>query len=75
MNIKAWIRAALIRAARTFAQSFASAITVGAALTEVDWAYILSVAAVAAILSLATSAAGLPEVQPGEREEDADENL
>ena len=60
---KNWWKAAGIRAIRTFAQSFAAGITAGAALTEVNWTYISSVAAVAAILSLVTSLAGLPEVE------------
>ena len=61
--LKTWLKAAAIRAIKTFAQSFASMITVGAALNELDWGYILSVAAVSAVYSLATSAAGLPEVK------------
>lgn len=68
-----WFIAAGIRAVRTFAQSFVSMIGVGAALYEVDWKYVASCAAVSAILSLAMSLAGLPEldeetvkVQPAE---------
>ena len=61
--LNTWLKAAAIRAINTFAQSFASMITVGAALNELDWGYILSVAAVSAVYSLATSAAGLPEVK------------
>lgn len=60
---KNWWKAAGIRAIRTFAQSFAAGITAGAAIHEVNWSYIGSVAAVAAILSLLTSLAGLPEVE------------
>ena len=57
-----WIKAAGIRAVKTFAQSFCSLITVGAVISEIDWGYILSVSAVAAIYSVATSIKGLPEV-------------
>ena len=71
-----WIKAALIRAIKTFAQVFASSIAVGAAFSEVNWKYILSVAAVSFIASIATSLAGLPEVpklsDPDEKQE-ADE--
>ena len=59
--MKAWIRAAVIRAIKTFAQVFVGGIAVGAAISEVDWKYIASVAAVSAIASIATSIAGLPE--------------
>ena len=60
---KEWLKAATLRAVRTFFQSFASFVTVGAALSEISWGYIASVSAVAAVYSLATSLAGLPEVE------------
>lgn len=62
MNIN-WCKAAGIRALKTFGQSFASMLTVGAAMNEINWRYVGSVAAVSAIYSLATSLAGLPELQ------------
>lgn len=62
-NWKTWLHAAGVRAAKTFAQSFASMITVGAAISELDWGYIASVSVVSAVYSLATSLAGLPEVE------------
>lgn len=58
---KDWAKKAGIRAAKTFAQTFASLVTVGVAFSDHDWTYILSSAAVAAIYSMATSIAGLPE--------------
>lgn len=61
---KKFIVAALIRALRTFAQTFVGFIAVGAAISEVQWLRALSVSAVAAILSILTSiATGLPEVE------------
>lgn len=70
-----WLKAALIRAIKTFAQVFASSIAVGAAISEIDWKYIASVAAVSAIASIATSLAGLPEVPKKDPldEQEADE--
>lgn len=62
-NLKKWLVAAGIRAVKTFAQTFASMMTVGAALNEIDWTYTLSVSAVALIYSLVTSLAGLPELK------------
>lgn len=59
---KKWFKAAGIRALKTFCQTAVSLITVGATLTEVDWKTVASVSIVAAILSLLTSLAGLPEV-------------
>jgi len=58
---KRWIKAAGIRAVKTFAQSLASMVTVGAAIDEINWPYITAVAATAAVLSVLTSIAGLPE--------------
>ena len=58
-----WFKAAGIRAIKTFAQSMIGGIAIGAAMSEVSWSYVVSVAAVAAILSMLTSVAGLPEVE------------
>ena len=58
-----WVKAAGVRAIKTFAQSMVSIL--GAAelgIMEADWMTALSVAAMAAVLSLLTSVAGLPEV-------------
>ena len=61
-----FVKAAGIRAVKTFFQSLASGITVGAAISEVSWKYILSVSAVAAFYSVCTSFAGLPELSEKE---------
>ena len=60
---KMWAVAALIRALRTFAQTFAGCIAVGAAVEEVQWLRALSVSGVAFVLSILTSLEGLPEVE------------
>ena len=62
-NWKEWALAALIRAIRTFAQTFAGCIAVGAAMNEVDWLRALSVSGVAFVLSILTALGGLPEVK------------
>lgn len=62
-DIIKWLRAAGIRAIRTFAQTAASLITVGALMSEVSWGVVFSSAAVAGIYSLLTSVAGLPELK------------
>ena len=62
-NWKEWFRAALIRALKTFAQTMAGCITVGAAVEEVQWLRALSVSGVAFVLSMLTSLAGLPELE------------
>ena len=69
-NWKEWAKAAGIRALKTFAQTFASMIAVGAAISEVDWLRALSVSGVAFVLSILTSLAGLPEVEKVDKIED-----
>lgn len=63
---KSWLKAAGIRAAKTMAQTAVAMIGVGATVGSVDWLTVCSTAAVAAILSLLTSVAGLPEVKEEE---------
>ena len=57
-----WLRAAAVRAVKTVAQTAAATIGTAAAMGEVDWLLTVSAAAPAGVLSLLTSAAGLPEV-------------
>ena len=59
----AWLRAAGIRAIRTVAQTAAATIATAAVLSEVDWLMVASASALAGILSLLTSVAGLPELE------------
>ena len=61
-----WLKAAGIRALKTFAQTAVGMITVGAAIADIDWAVVGSVSAVAAIASLLTSIVGIPEVDKKE---------
>ena len=56
-----WLKAALIRAVKTVAQTAVATIGTAAALGQVDWLLVLSTAALAGLLSLLTSLAGLPE--------------
>lgn len=73
-NWKEWLKAALIRAIKTFAQTAAASITVGAMISEVDWLRVLSVSGVAFVLSILTSlATGLPEVDLMVKQEPPDE--
>ena len=60
---KKWVKAAAIRAIRTFFQTFVATIGTAALLQDVNWMYSLSAAALAALLSICTSLAGLPEVE------------
>lgn len=61
-----WVKAALIRALRTFAQTAAAVIGAASMLGEVSWAETFSAASLAALLSLLMSVGGLPEVKEGD---------
>ena len=67
-NFKAWIKAAAVRAIKTVAQTAAATVSTAAVLGEVDWVMVASASALAGILSLLTSVAGLPEVDAGDGE-------
>lgn len=61
--LKRWIKAAGIRAIKTVAQTAVATIGTSAALNQVDWLLVASASALAGVLSLLTSVAGLPEVE------------
>ena len=61
-----WAEKAGIRAVKTFAQTFVGFITVGAAVSEINWKYALSVSAVAFVYSVVISVAGIPEAESEE---------
>ena len=61
--MKRWIKAAGIRAVKTVAQTAVATIGTAAVLGEVNWIAVASAAALAGVLSILTSVAGLPEVK------------
>ena len=58
-----WWKAAGIRAIKTVAQTAVATIGTSAVISEVNWLIVASASALAGILSLLTSIAGLPEVK------------
>ena len=62
---KNWWQAAGIRAIKTVAQTAIASIGTAALISSVDWRVVVSASALAGLLSLLTSIAGLPEVKEG----------
>lgn len=60
-NWKTWLKAAGIRAVKTIAQTAVATIGTSAVLGDVNWVAVASASALAGVLSLLTSVAGLPE--------------
>lgn len=61
-NFKDWIKAAGIRAIKTVAQTAVATIGTAVVMGNVDWVMVASASALAGIVSLLTSIAGLPEL-------------
>lgn len=59
--MKEWFKAASIRAIKTIAQTAVATIGTAVALGDVNWVLVGSASALAGVLSLLTSVAGLPE--------------
>lgn len=64
-TIKQWVKCAAVRALKTAAQAAVAVIGASTAFGGVDWALAGSSAALAAIVSVLTSVAGIPEVEDG----------
>lgn len=66
-TLKVWLKAALVRAIRTVAQTAVATIGTAAVLQDINWVMVISAAVLAGLLSVLTSITGLPEVK-GEAE-------
>lgn len=65
MTWKKWWKAAGVRAVKTCAQTAIATIGTAAVFSQVDWMIVASASALAGVLSLLTSVAGIPEVDDG----------
>ena len=58
-----WFKKAGVRAVKTIAQTFIATIGTATVIGAVDWKMVLSASMLAGVISIATSVAGLPEVE------------
>lgn len=63
---KKWLKAAGVRAIKTVAQTAVAMIPAAAMIQDVNWLAVIGTAALAGVVSILTSVAGLPEVKDGE---------
>lgn len=66
VDTKKWLKKAGVRAVKTMAQTFVATVGTATVMGAVDWKMVLSASVLAGILSIATSVAGIPEVEAGE---------
>lgn len=59
---KKWLKAALVRAVKTIAQTAVATIGTSMVISEVNWIMVASASVLAGVISILTSVAGLPEV-------------
>lgn len=69
VDTKTWIKKAGIRAVKTMAQAFIATVGTATVMGAVDWKMVLSASVLAGVLSVATSIAGIPEVEATETEQ------
>lgn len=61
-----WAKAAVVRAVKTAAQTAVAMIPAASMIQQVDWIAVVGTSALAAVVSILTSVAGIPEVKEGE---------
>lgn len=66
VDTKQWFKKAGVRAVKTMAQTFVATVGTATVMGAVDWKIVLSASVLAGILSIATSVAGIPEVEAEE---------
>ena len=66
VNTLKWGKSAAVRAVKTMAQTAVAMIPAAVTIQSVDWVTVIGTAALAGVVSILTSVAGLPEVEEGD---------
>ena len=66
VNTVKWVKSAAVRAVKTMAQTAVAMIPVAVTIQNVDWVTVIGTSALAGVVSILTSVAGLPEVEEGD---------
>ena len=66
VDTKKWLKKAGVRAVKTMAQTFVATVGTATVMGAVDWKIVFSASVLAGVLSIATSVAGIPEVEAEE---------
>lgn len=62
VDTKKWIKASVVRAVKTMAQTAVATIGTSAVMGDVNWVMVASASVLSGIISILTSVAGIPEV-------------
>ena len=68
VDTRKWIKASVVRAVKTMAQTAVATIGTSAVMGDVNWVMTASASALSGIISILTSVAGIPEVEGKENE-------
>lgn len=68
VDTKEWLKKAGVRAVKTMAQTFVATVGTATVMGAVDWKIVFSASVLAGVLSIATSVAGIPEVEKKKEE-------
>lgn len=69
VDTKKWVKASVVRAVKTMAQTAVATIGTSAVMGDVNWIMVASASALSGIISILTSVAGIPEVECEENEQ------
>ena len=68
VDTKKWIKASVVRAVKTMAQTAVATIGTSAVMGDVNWVMVASASVLSGIISILTSVAGIPEVGGSDNE-------